>query len=128
MQARAGSPPTAPPAGTAGAWFQHLGATQAILIVTLTTCVVFLAVTRRWRPVLFIAIVMAGEIVAFLIAAAVVKRSRPDVPRLDHARPTRSARPPPAAPPPHRREPERPDYRHIGGSLSGPTTATSAGA
>jgi undecaprenyl-diphosphatase len=68
--------------------FSTLGATQAILIVTLTACVVFLAVTRRWRPVVFIAIVMAGEIVAFLIAAAVVKRSRPDVPRLDHALPT----------------------------------------
>jgi len=68
--------------------FSTLGATQAILIVSLATCVVFLAVTRRWRPVVFIAAVMTGEIVAFLIAAAVVKRSRPDVPRLDHALPT----------------------------------------
>ena len=68
--------------------FTTLGATQAILIVALTTCVVFLAVTRHWRPVLFIAIVMAGELAAFLIAAAVVKRTRPDVPRLDHALPT----------------------------------------
>jgi undecaprenyl-diphosphatase len=68
--------------------FTTLGATQAILIVALITCVVFLAVTRHWRPVLFVAIVMAGELAAFLIAAAVVKRSRPDVPRLDHALPT----------------------------------------
>jgi undecaprenyl-diphosphatase len=68
--------------------FSTLGATQAILIVALTTCVVFLAVTRHWRPVLFIATVMAGELAAFLIAAAVVKRTRPDVPRLDHALPT----------------------------------------
>jgi undecaprenyl-diphosphatase len=68
--------------------FSTLGATQAILIVALATCVVFLAVTRHWRPVAFIAIVMTGEIAAFLIAAAVVKRSRPDVPRLDHALPT----------------------------------------
>jgi len=68
--------------------FSTLGATQAILIVALATCVVFLAVTRHWRPVLFIAIVMAGELAAFLIAAAVVKRSRPDVPHLDHALPT----------------------------------------
>ena len=56
--------------------FSTLGATQAILIVALTTCVVFLAVTRHWRPVLFIATVMAGELAAFLIAAAVVKRTR----------------------------------------------------
>ena len=68
--------------------FSTLGATQAILIVALTTCVVFLAVTRHWRPVLFIATVMAGELAAFLTAAAVVKRTRPDVPHLDHALPT----------------------------------------
>jgi undecaprenyl-diphosphatase len=68
--------------------FSTLGATQAVLIVALTTCVVFLAVTRHWRPVLFLAIVMAGELAAFLIATAVVKRTRPDVPRLDHALPT----------------------------------------
>ena len=59
--------------------FSTLGATQAILIVALTTCVVFLAVTRHWRPVLFVATVMAGELAAFLTAAAVVKRPRPDV-------------------------------------------------
>jgi len=34
--------------------FSTLGATQAILIVALATCVVFLAVTRRWRPVVFL--------------------------------------------------------------------------
>jgi undecaprenyl-diphosphatase len=32
--------------------FTTLGGTQAILIASLATCVVFLAVTRRWRPVL----------------------------------------------------------------------------
>ena len=68
--------------------FSTLGATQAILLVALTTCVVFLAVTRHWRPVIFIATVMAGELAAFLTAAAVVKRIRPDVSRLDHALPT----------------------------------------
>ena len=68
--------------------FTTLGATQAILIVALTTCIVFLAVTRHWRPVLFIAVIMAGELAAFLIAATVVHRTRPDVPRLDHALPT----------------------------------------
>src|SRR5439155_4289208 len=73
--------------------FSTLGATQAILIVALATCVVFLAVTRHWRPVIFIATVMAGELAAFLTAAAVVKRPRPDVSHLDHALPT-SAYPP----------------------------------
>ena len=68
--------------------FTTLGATQAILIVALATCVVFLALTRRWRPVVFIATVMFGELAAFLIAAAVVKRPRPDVTHLDQHLPT----------------------------------------
>ena len=68
--------------------FTTLGATQAILIVSLATCVVFLAVTRRWRPVVFLATVMFGELAAFLTAAAVVKRPRPDVSHLDQHLPT----------------------------------------
>ncbi len=68
--------------------FTTLGATTAILIVALATCVVFLAVTRHWRPVVFIAVVMLGELGAFLTAAAVVKRPRPDVSHLDQHLPT----------------------------------------
>ncbi len=65
-----------------------LGASQAILLVALATCVVLLAVTRRWRPVAFILTVMFGELGAFLAAAAVVKRPRPDVTHLDAHLPT----------------------------------------
>jgi undecaprenyl-diphosphatase len=68
--------------------FTTLGATQAILIVGLATCVVFLAVTRHWRPVIFVATVMFGELGAFLAAAAVVKRPRPTVTQLDQHLPT----------------------------------------
>jgi undecaprenyl-diphosphatase len=68
--------------------FTTLGATEAILIVSIATCVVFLAVTRRWRPVIFIAVLMFGELGAFLTAAAVVKRPRPNVTHLDHHLPT----------------------------------------
>jgi undecaprenyl-diphosphatase len=68
--------------------FTTLGATRAILIVALATCVVFLAVTRHWRPVIFVATVMFGELGAFLAAAAVVKRPRPDVTQLDQHLPT----------------------------------------
>jgi undecaprenyl-diphosphatase len=50
--------------------------------------VVFLAVTRHWRPVIFIAVLMFGELGAFLAAAAVVKRPRPAVTHLDHHLPT----------------------------------------
>jgi undecaprenyl-diphosphatase len=68
--------------------FTTLGATTAILVVALATCLVFLAVTRRWRPVIYIATLMFGELAAFLAASAVVKRPRPDVSRLDQHLPT----------------------------------------
>jgi undecaprenyl-diphosphatase len=63
-------------------------ATTGILIVAVAACVVFLAVTRHWRPVIFLAVVMFGELAAFLAAAAVVKRPRPYVHHLDHHLPT----------------------------------------
>ena len=66
----------------------NLGATQDILIVSVVACVVFLAVTRRWRPVIFIAVVMFGELGAFLIVEEIVKRPRPAVPHLDSGLPT----------------------------------------
>jgi undecaprenyl-diphosphatase len=66
----------------------NLGATQDILIASVVTCVVFLAVTRRWRPVIFIAVVMFGELGAFLIVEEIVKRPRPAVPHLDSGLPT----------------------------------------
>jgi hypothetical protein len=56
--------------------------------VSVVTCIVFLAVTRRWRPVIFLAAVMFGELAAFLAAAAVVRRPRPDVTQLDKNLPT----------------------------------------
>src|SRR4051794_1690242 len=68
--------------------FSTLGATQAILIVAVVTCVAFLAITRHWRPAAFVAVVMFGELGAFLATAAVVKRPRPDVSHLDTHLPT----------------------------------------
>src|SRR5207237_2263254 len=66
----------------------NLGATQDILIVSVVTCVVFIAVTRHWRPVIFVAAVMLGELAAFLTVADIVKRPRPDVRHLDSHLPT----------------------------------------
>ncbi|MGH3067687.1 MAG: phosphatase PAP2 family protein [Streptosporangiaceae bacterium] len=63
-------------------------ATTGILIVAVAACVIFLAVTRHWRPVIFLAVVMFGELAAFLAAAAVVRRPRPYVHHLDHHLPT----------------------------------------
>ena len=57
--------------------------------MSLATGVVFVAVTRRWRPVVFVAVLMAGELAAFLAVSAVVKRPRPaGVSQLDHGLPT----------------------------------------
>jgi undecaprenyl-diphosphatase len=66
----------------------NLGATQDILIVSVATCVVLIAVTRHWRPVIFLAVVMLGELAAFMTISAIVKRPRPDVPNLDSHLPT----------------------------------------
>jgi undecaprenyl-diphosphatase len=69
--------------------FSTLGATQAILLGTIATAVVFLAVTRRWRPVIFVAVLMAGELASFLTVSMVVRRPRPaGVSQLDHGLPT----------------------------------------
>ena len=69
--------------------FTRIGATTGILIVAVAACVVTLAITRRWRPVSYLVVVMAGELAAFLGAAYVIKRPRPFVPHLDaHAPPT----------------------------------------
>ena len=63
-------------------------ATTGILIVAVTACVAFLIFTRHWRPVVFLAVVMFGELGAFLISERIVKRPRPYVPHLDHHLPT----------------------------------------
>ena len=63
-------------------------ATTGILVVAVAACLLFLLFIRRWRPVAFLAVVMFGELAAFLAAAAVVKRPRPYVHHLDHHLPT----------------------------------------
>jgi undecaprenyl-diphosphatase len=68
--------------------FTTLGGSVAIVIASVAASAVFLAITHRWRPVIYIATLMVGEITAFLAAAAIVKRPRPPVPHLDHHLPT----------------------------------------
>jgi undecaprenyl-diphosphatase len=65
-----------------------LGATRDILIVSVAACVVCIALTRRWRPVIFLAVVMLGELAAFLLSTDIVRRPRPDVAHLDANLPT----------------------------------------
>jgi undecaprenyl-diphosphatase len=66
------------------------GNTHAILAVGLVAGAIALAVTRRWRPVVFLLVTMFGELTLFLAAAAIVGRARPDVPHLDGQLPTSS--------------------------------------
>ncbi|HEX5188775.1 MAG TPA: phosphatase PAP2 family protein, partial [Streptosporangiaceae bacterium] len=68
--------------------FTTLGGTIAILAVAAVSCLVFLGITRRWRPVAFVVTLMLGELAMFLAAAAVVRRPRPPVSHLDHHLPT----------------------------------------
>jgi undecaprenyl-diphosphatase len=51
-------------------------------------CLVFVGITRRWRPAVFVVTLMIGELAIFLTAAAMVKRPRPTVSHLDHHLPT----------------------------------------
>jgi undecaprenyl-diphosphatase len=71
-------------------WLSKAGDTHAILAVSLVFCPLAVAVLRRWRPVLFIALAMFGELSLFLAAAAAVDRPRPAVPHLDGPLPTSS--------------------------------------
>jgi undecaprenyl-diphosphatase len=70
--------------------FTTLGGTIAISAVAGLSCLVLFGITRRWRPVVYLAILMLGELAMFVTAADVVKRARPPVPHLDNHLPTSS--------------------------------------
>jgi undecaprenyl-diphosphatase len=64
-------------------WASKAGDTHAILFVSLIVCPLFIAVWRRWRPVVFIALTMVGELTLFLVSQTLVDRPRPPVGQLD---------------------------------------------
>jgi len=66
------------------------GDTHAILAIGLIAGTVAIATIRRWRPVVFLLVLMIGELTLFLASAAIVGRPRPDVPQLDPHLPTSS--------------------------------------
>jgi undecaprenyl-diphosphatase len=70
--------------------FSDAGNTHWILAVGAVAGAVTLAVLRSWRPVVFLLVLMFGELFLFLASAAVVHRDRPPVPRLDPHLPTSS--------------------------------------
>jgi undecaprenyl-diphosphatase len=70
--------------------WSRAGDTHAILAVSLGFCPLVLAVWRRWRPVLFLALSLFGELSLFLATSAAVDRPRPKVDQLDGYLPTSS--------------------------------------
>jgi undecaprenyl-diphosphatase len=73
--------------GVSDFWSQA-GNTHAILAVGLAAGAVALGVMRRWRPVVFLVVLMFGELTLFLAAAAITGRPRPEVSPLDGPLPT----------------------------------------
>lgn len=59
-----------------------LGSTRLMLALCFVAAVLLPAVTRQWRPVLFLAVVMAGELTLFLTTATIISRPRPPVEQL----------------------------------------------
>ncbi|MFF5294307.1 phosphatase PAP2 family protein [Paractinoplanes globisporus] len=66
------------------------GDSHAILAVSLVFCALALALWRRWRPVLFLALAMVGELTLFLATSAATGRPRPEAQHLDGQLPTSS--------------------------------------
>lgn len=60
-----------------------LGGTPFVVGSAVVVAPLVLALTRRWRPLLFLAATMVGEVTLFLAAGEVVGRPRPAVPHLD---------------------------------------------
>jgi undecaprenyl-diphosphatase len=70
--------------------FTTIGGTVGIATAVAVICLVFVGVTRSWRPAAYIVTLIIGELALFLAAAAVVRRPRPTVSHLDHHLPTSS--------------------------------------
>ncbi len=69
----------------------ELGNTAVVLGVALLAGVLALVVLRTWRPLVLIAVALAGEVTIFLTTAAVIDRPRPPVAHLDAELPPTSS-------------------------------------
>jgi undecaprenyl-diphosphatase len=74
-------------------WLAELGNTGIVVAGGVVAAVVAYVVTRRWRPVLVIVTALVGEVLVFLATTAVVGRPRPPVPHLDATLPPTSSFP-----------------------------------
>lgn len=71
-------------------FWSKAGDTHTILAVSLVFCALALAFWRQWRPVVFLALTMIGELTLFLCTSAAVDRPRPPVEQMDGQMPTSS--------------------------------------
>jgi undecaprenyl-diphosphatase len=65
-----------------------LAGTRTVLAVGLTLAVLGLAVTRSWRPAVFVAVTLTGEVLLYFTVSQVVGRLRPQVADLTSGLPT----------------------------------------
>lgn len=70
-----------------------IGGTPFIVSSAIVLGALTLAVTRRWRPLLFLGVTMLGEVALFLTASEIVGRPRPAVVPLDPSLPPTSSFP-----------------------------------
>jgi len=70
-----------------------LSGTRTVVLVSVAMAVLALAATRTWRPVLFVALAVLGEVGLYFVTAQVVQRARPDVPDLTSGLPVGASYP-----------------------------------
>jgi undecaprenyl-diphosphatase len=78
---------------SASDFWSNAGKTHSILAVGLVAGAVALAVIRCWRPVIFLLVLMLGELTLFLASAAMVGRDRRTSPSSTSTCPPPATRP-----------------------------------
>ena len=64
-----------------------LGGTRTIIAGGISLAVLGIAITRRWRPAVFVAVALVGEVLLYFLIAQTVERARPDVADLTESLP-----------------------------------------
>jgi undecaprenyl-diphosphatase len=77
-----------PQLNTISYYLSAAGSSRWILAVALIIVPLAIALIGRWRPAVFVAVVMLGELGLFITVAAIVHRARPFVAQLDGHLPT----------------------------------------
>jgi undecaprenyl-diphosphatase len=71
----------------------RLGDTSTVVAILMASVALALALSRRWRPAVFLVAVVVGEVILFLASARVVGRERPEVNHLTPGLPPTSSFP-----------------------------------